>query len=96
VRTAVDELKTALAGDDVAEVRAKHEALSTASQKLGSALYEAQQADSADAGTPGDAEGGPSFTKDSDGAAAGSSAGGDEDVVDAEIVDDESERDGAK
>ena len=43
VRTAVDELKTALAGDDIAEVKAKHETLSTASQKLGSALYEAQQ-----------------------------------------------------
>ncbi len=98
VRTAVDELKAALAGDDVAEVKAKHEALSAASQKLGTALYEAQAADSAAAGGATGAEGGPSFTKDggSDGAAADSSDGSDEDVVDAEIVDEESDREGAK
>ncbi len=94
VRTAVDELKAALAGDDIADVKAKHEALSTVSQKLGTALYEAQQASGASGAEAGaQSDGGPSFSKD--GAAEGSS-GADEDVVDAEIVDDESERDEAK
>ncbi len=84
VKTAVEELKTALAGEDIEAVRSGHEKLSSASQKLGSALYEAQASEQAagDAAPEGD---GPSFTKDSDASAA------DDDVVDAEIVDDESE-----
>ena len=41
VKTAVEELKTALAGEDIEAVKSGHEKLSTASQKLGSALYEA-------------------------------------------------------
>jgi molecular chaperone DnaK len=79
VQTAIDDLKKALAGSDVEEVKAKHEALAKASQELGSALYAA----AGDPGTAGasDAAGdGPSFTKDDK---------ADEDVVDAEIVDDE-------
>lgn len=74
VRTAIDELKTALAGSNVDEVKAKHEALAAASQKLGTAMYEAAQA--ADTGSTSGT--GPSFTKD-----------GDDDVVDAEIVEDD-------
>ncbi len=87
VKTAVEELKTALAGEDIEAVKSGHEKLSTASQKLGSALYEAQAAEQAAEQAAGDAPtgDGPSFTKDSDASAA------DDDVVDAEIVDDESE-----
>jgi molecular chaperone DnaK len=84
VRSAVDELKTALAGEDIEAVRSGHEKLSSASQKLGSALYEAQAAEQAAGDAP--AGDGPSFTKESDGASA------DDDVVDAEIVDDEASK----
>lgn len=73
---AVTELKTALEGTDLDEVKAKHSALLTASQKIGEALYSQQDAPAAD--TPaGDA---PSSTTS------------DEDVVDAEIVDDEDDK----
>ena len=81
VKQAVDDLKKALAGDDAAEVRAKHQALATASQELGSSLY-AQQAARADTG--GDTSGGA-------GPSGADEAGnvGEDDVVDAEIVDED-------
>lgn len=79
VKAAVDELKTALAGEDIEAVKSGHEKLSQASQKLGSALYEAQAAEQAE-GDGGESTG-PSFTKDE--------PSSDDDVVDAEIVDDE-------
>ena len=72
---AVTELKTALEGDDIEAVKAKHSALLTASQKIGEALYAAQPA-------PGDEA--P--------AADTSASSSDEDVVDAEIVDDEDDK----
>jgi molecular chaperone DnaK len=75
VNEAIADLKKALEGTDVAEVKAKHEALAKASQELGSALY-AQQAPTA----PGDAQGG---------AAGGGTRSQDDDVVDAEIVDED-------
>ncbi len=74
VKAAIDELKTALAGEDFDAIKAKHENLSTVSQKMGSALYEAAQAEQS--ATPG---AGPNFTK----------GGADDDVVDAEIVDED-------
>ncbi len=77
VRAAVTELKTALEGDDLAAVTAKQSALVTASQKIGEALYSAEQT----AGQP------------ADGAPAGDAgAAADDDVVDAEIVDDEGDK----
>jgi len=81
VKQAVDDLKKALAGDDAAEVKAKHQALATASQELGSSLY-AQQAARADTG--GDTSGGA-------GPSGADEAGnvGEDDVVDAEIVDED-------
>jgi len=62
---------------EIEAVKAKHEALSAASQKLGAALY-AQQPE------PGEPSG-----STADDASAGSSgqSGSDDDVVDAEIVD---------
>ncbi|WP_152188594.1 molecular chaperone DnaK [Georgenia satyanarayanai] len=72
VRSAVDDLKKALEGDDVAEITAKQQALTTVSQKIGEALYAQQQSAPQDAPAPGEA---PSGT--------------DEDVVDAEIVDED-------
>ncbi|HVN12804.1 MAG TPA: molecular chaperone DnaK [Kineosporiaceae bacterium] len=82
VQSAIDDLKKALEGTDVEQVKAKHEALARASQELGSSLYAQQSAGAA---------GGPGA-----GAAGGASAGGasagtasDDDVVDAEIVDED-------
>jgi molecular chaperone DnaK len=80
VRSAVDDLKKALEGDDLAEVTAKQTALVTASQKIGEALYSANQ----------QSEGAPAGDQPTDGP-TGSSAQ-DDDVVDAEIVDDEGEK----
>jgi molecular chaperone DnaK len=76
VRTAVDDLKKALEGEDLAEVTAKQTALVTAGQKIGEALYSANQA----AEQPGE------------GAPAGDTSAADDDVVDAEIVDDEGDK----
>ncbi|NAZ83393.1 molecular chaperone DnaK [Kineococcus sp. R8] len=77
VETAVAELKTALNGTDAAEIKAKTEVVAQASQKLGSAMYAAQaDAPAADDSTPG----------------ASSSATADDDVVDAEVVDDEKDK----
>ncbi|MBU5422519.1 molecular chaperone DnaK [Cellulomonas hominis] len=77
VRRSVDDLKKALEGDDLAEVTAKQTALVTASQKIGEALYSANQ--QAPAG-------------DQPAADAGTADAADDDVVDAEIVDDEGEK----
>jgi molecular chaperone DnaK len=78
VQAKVGELKTALEGTDTDAVKTKTSELQTAAQKIGEAIYsQAQQAD-APADAPAD---------------AGSSSTDDEDVVDAEIVDDETEDD---
>jgi molecular chaperone DnaK len=77
VNEAVADLKKALEGTDVDEVKAKHEALAKASQELGSALY-AQQS----AGAAGGAGAGT-------GAGEGTGGATDDDVVDAEIVDED-------
>ncbi|AJE83555.1 molecular chaperone DnaK [Streptomyces albus] len=77
VEEAVGELKEKLKGEDTAEIRTATEKVAAVSQKLGQALY----ADAQAAGGPGP-----------DGAAPGGAQGGPadaDDVVDAEIVDDE-------
>jgi molecular chaperone DnaK len=77
VEAAVAELKTALAGTDAAEIKAKSDVVAQASQELGSAMYAAAQSEgSADAGA----------------SSQGSSSSDDEDVVDAEVVDDEKDK----
>jgi molecular chaperone DnaK len=74
-------VKSALGGEDADAVKAAYEKLGASSQKIGQALYASeQQAPAGDAGTTG-----------STGAAGGETAA-DDDVVDAEIVDDEDER----
>ncbi|WP_217615866.1 molecular chaperone DnaK [Cellulomonas sp. GbtcB1] len=80
VRSAVDDLKKALEGEDLAEVTAKQTALVTASQKIGEALYSANQ----------QPEGAPAGEQPADGPTASSAQ--DDDVVDAEIVDDEGDK----
>lgn len=78
VEAAVEELKAALKGEDTAEIRTATEKVAAVSQKVGQAMY-------------ADAQGG----QDAAGAAGGAEAPkADDDVVDAEIVDDE-RKDGA-
>ncbi|KAB7848324.1 molecular chaperone DnaK [Streptomyces mobaraensis] len=84
VETAVTELKDKLKGEDTAEIRTASEKVAAVSQKLGQAMYADAQAAQ---GAPG-AEGAA-------GAGAGQQAKADDDVVDAEIVDDEKPKGGA-
>jgi len=79
VRSAVGELRTALEGTDVEQVKAKQAALVTVSQRIGEALYASNQAaDAPDASSDGAASNGRA-----------SSGAADDDIVDAEIVEDE-------
>ncbi|MCB0932257.1 MAG: Hsp70 family protein, partial [Mycobacterium sp.] len=76
VDTAIADAKTALGGSDIAAIKSAMEKLGTESQALGQAIYEATQAEqAAGAGAPGGAPGGP----------------GADDVVDAEVVEDDQE-----
>jgi molecular chaperone DnaK len=85
VKEAVEDLKKALASEDAAEVKAKHETLARVSQELGSSLY-AQQAASAQSAAGDDVPGdGASSTAGAD----GSGGVGEDDVVDAEIVEED-------
>jgi len=85
VEDAVAELKSAVASDDAAQIKAKTEALTQAAMKMGEAMYKAQAAGAGDPNAaPGaDAGAGP-------GADAAGGAKPDEKVVDAdyEEVDD--------
>ena len=75
VQTDVDELKTALQGDDEAAVKTAYDKLNASQQKLGEAIYasaDAEGAEGADGATEGD-----------------NAAADDEDIVDAEVVEDE-------
>ncbi|WP_035847345.1 molecular chaperone DnaK [Kitasatospora azatica] len=80
VEASIGELKEALKGEDIAAIREASEKVSTTAQKLGQALYADAQASGAAAGAAG--------AQDGKGAA-------DEDVVDAEIIDDEKPKGGA-
>jgi molecular chaperone DnaK len=82
ITAALDELKEALKGEDVEAIRAKHEALIQASQEFAQRLYQAaqqqqQQAGGGGGGAPGD---------------AGASPPSDDEVADAEIVDEGEEK----
>ena len=76
VDAAIAEAKTALEGSDIAAVKSAMEKLGQESQALGQAIYEATQAEQAAGG--GTADG-------------GSARPSDDDVVDAEVVDDDRE-----
>ncbi|TDW30128.1 molecular chaperone DnaK [Cryobacterium psychrophilum] len=77
VQADVDALKSALAGDDEAAVKTAFDKLNESQGKLGEAIYAASQADAA----AGDGEAGAEE--------APADANSDEDVVDAEVVDDD-------
>lgn len=82
VNAAIKEANEALAGTDTAKIKSAMEKLATESQAMGSAIY-AQTGATASAG-----DGGPGST-DTGGSGGGSAA---EDVVDAEIVDEEGKK----
>ncbi len=56
IEDAIAELKTALEGEDADDIKAKSTALAEASMKLGQAMYEASQAEAAEADAAADAE----------------------------------------
>jgi molecular chaperone DnaK len=88
VNEALTNLRSALGGSDVATIKSAHETLNTAMQEASTALY-AQAGAAAGAGE-GAAAGGAGGAGPAEGAAGGTAQdGGSEDVVDAEIVDDE-------
>ncbi|HEY3828904.1 MAG TPA: molecular chaperone DnaK, partial [Solirubrobacteraceae bacterium] len=74
IRTKLDAVRQALDGDDAGEIRSRLEALREASFKLGEVVYQQAQQAQQGQGTP------------ADGAAQGGDAG-DEEIVDAEVVD---------
>ena len=82
IEKATSDLRQAMAMDDADAIKAKTEALSQASMKLGEAIYRASQAE----GAAGGAEGGP-------GGGTGGSGGAEEKVVDAEFEEVDPERD---
>ncbi|WP_163543953.1 molecular chaperone DnaK [Occultella kanbiaonis] len=79
VRAAVDKLKTALAGEDIEAVKTAQTELAAVSQKIGEALY--AQPDSA----PAPGEGAPA-------AEEAAPAADEDDIVDAEIVDEDEKK----
>ncbi|MFK0046893.1 molecular chaperone DnaK [Streptomyces sp. NPDC090741] len=80
VEAAIAELKEKLKGEDTAEIRTATEKLAAVSQKLGQAIYADAQAAQGAAGAAGD---------------AGQQAKPEDDVVDAEIVDEDKPKGGA-
>ncbi|MBO4207735.1 molecular chaperone DnaK [Micromonospora echinofusca] len=78
INEALGDLRSALGGTDIEKVKSAHEKLAQVSQQAGSLLYaqQAEQAPQADAGT----------------GATGAKAGGQDDVVDAEIVDEDGKK----
>ncbi|PRW62781.1 molecular chaperone DnaK [Actinopolyspora mortivallis] len=84
VRSAIDEVNQALKGEDTDAIKSAVEKLATESQSLGQALYSEAGGDAtAAAGAAGDAGQTASGSSESSGA---------DDVVDAEVVDDEDEK----
>jgi molecular chaperone DnaK len=71
IETAIAETKTAIEGGDLEAIKAKAQSLTDLAMKMGQQIYSQEQAAAAD--------------QPADGAAAGSEAGGDEEVVDAEF-----------
>ena len=82
VETPLADLKTALAGNDSSAIKTATETLMTASQAFSQKLYEAAARDADGAGS--------SASGQDVGGDAGAGSASDDDIVDAEVVDDES------
>ncbi|SFQ00863.1 molecular chaperone DnaK [Geodermatophilus dictyosporus] len=87
---ALTELRSALGGSDIAAIKSAQEKVARVSQEVGGALY-AQQAE-AGAGGTGDGATGAAGASGAPGASGASAPSGDDDVVDAEIVDEDADR----
>ncbi|MGW4501071.1 molecular chaperone DnaK [Micromonospora sp. NPDC004336] len=83
INEALGELRGALGGQDIEKIKSAHEKLAQVSQQAGSLLYNQQGEQPGEAG-PGAAGAGATG-----GPQAGGPAGGPDDVVDAEIVDED-------
>ncbi|WP_222194514.1 molecular chaperone DnaK [Modestobacter italicus] len=86
---ALTELRSALGGSDIDAIKSAQEKVARVSQEVGGALYAQAQADGADGAATGDAG-----FDGATGATGASSTGtaADDDVVDAEIVDDDTDK----
>jgi molecular chaperone DnaK len=87
IETALGEAKTALAGDDSSAMNSAFDRLQTASHKLAEVLY-SQTASAPTGGT----ETGEQASSASAGGDAGTTSGGDDNVIDAEYVDVDEEK----
>ncbi len=76
VKEAIAAVRTALEGEDADAVKTAHDSLVEKAQKIGEAVYASQQAEAASGSSESDS----------------STSGGDEDVVDAEIVDEDEKK----
>jgi molecular chaperone DnaK len=89
INEALGELRGALGGTDIERIKQAQEKLATVSQKAGTALYEQQAASTAGAGT----DAGAGTTGGATGGATGAGPGAKkDDVVDAEIIDEDDKR----
>ncbi|GAB1643753.1 molecular chaperone DnaK [Krasilnikovia sp. MM14-A1259] len=84
---ALGDLRSALGGTDIDKIKSAHEELAKVSQEAGSLLYAQQSAEGAEGG-PG-AGAGAGGAQGAGAGAGGAAAGGADDVVDAEIVEDD-------
>ncbi len=94
---ALGELRSALGGTDIDKIRSAHEKLAQVSQKAGSLLYAQAGGAAGGPGAGGPGAGGPGAGgaggSGSSGGAGGSAGGGSgDDVVDAEIVDEDDKK----
>src|SRR2546423_7421345 len=88
ISEALGQLRSALGGTDIEKIRIAHEKLATASQQAGSLLYQQNQA----GGPAGGEQPGPGATGAAGGGAQQGATGGADDVVDAEIVDEDDKK----
>jgi molecular chaperone DnaK len=80
IESAIKSVRESLTSSDAAEINAKTEALQSAFHKVSEAMYQRAQEQAAASGADGAATGG-------DGASSANGASAEEDVVDAEVVD---------
>ncbi|GAB1688263.1 molecular chaperone DnaK [Krasilnikovia sp. M28-CT-15] len=88
ISDALGDLRSALGGTDIDKIKSAHEELAKVSQEAGSLLYAQQSAEGAEGGA-GAGAGGEQASSGAGAGAAGAGAGGADDVVDAEIVEDD-------
>ncbi|WP_416901733.1 molecular chaperone DnaK [Micromonospora echinospora] len=81
INEALGELRGALGGQDIEKIKSAHERLAQVSQQAGSLLYAQQQGEQGEPGAAGATGGAP-----------GGAKGGADDVVDAEIVDEDGKK----